>query len=304
MRADAGARRKFRVEDGRAARHPSTMNSTHADTRDYARIERAIAYLDGHRRAQPSLDDVAQAIGLSPFHAQRLFQRWAGVSPKRFLQFLTATDAVALLRDERPVLATAYDLGLSGPSRLHDLMIAVEAMTPGDVRNAGEGVTIRWGVHDTPFGGGLFGSTARGLAYLAFLHDGADAALEDLHARWPRATILHDAAATRDVAQRVFAPAGTTAPLPLHLRGTNFQLKVWDALLRVPSGRLTTYAELAQAVGAPRAQRAVGAAVGRNPIAFIVPCHRVIRGTGAFGGYHWGEPRKRAILARELLNSA
>lgn len=285
-------------------RDRSAMNRTDPVSRDYERIERAIQYLDAHRREQPSLDDVAQAIDLSPFHAQRLFQRWAGVSPKRFLQFLTAADAFALLRAERPVLATAYELGLSGPGRLHDLMVAVEAMTPGDVRNAGAGITIRWGVHDTPFGDALFGVTERGLAHLAFIHTGTDAALADLHARWPRAVVAHDGAATADVAERVFATARNGAPLALHLRGTNFQLKVWDALLRVPAGRLTTYAELADAIGAPRAHRAVGAAVGRNPIAFLVPCHRVIRGTGAFGGYHWGEPRKRAILARELLHSA
>lgn len=280
------------------------MSRTEPDIRDYARIERAIEYLDTHRREQPSLDDVAQAIGLSAFHAQRLFQRWAGVSPKRFLQFLTAADAFALLREERPVLATAYDLGLSGPSRLHDLMVAVEAMSPGDVRNAGAGVTIRWGVHDTPFGDALFGVTPRGLAHLAFVHAGTDAAHADLRARWPRAAIVEDTSATASVTAQVFAAANGTGPLALHLRGTNFQLKVWDALLRVPPGRLTTYAELANAIGAPRAHRAVGAAVGRNPIAFLVPCHRVIRGTGAFGGYHWGESRKRAILARELLHSA
>jgi len=268
---------------------------------EYARIERAIAYLVENQRRQPSLDDVARAIGLSPSHAQRLFQRWAGVSPKRFLQFLNARDAFRLLSENRPVLATAYDLGLSGGSRLHDLMIAVEAVSPGEVQRAGEGLELRWGIHPTPYGDALFAASPRGLCHLAFIGEDHDEALADVRARWPAASLKRDQDATAQLAGAVFATDGDRPPLPLHLRGTNFQLKVWHALLSVPPGRLTTYAEIAQAIGAPTANRAVGAAVGRNPIAYVVPCHRVIRGTGAIGDYHWGACRKHAILARELL---
>lgn len=273
-------------------------------TTDYARIERAIAYLIENQRAQPSLEDVARVIGLSPFHAQRLFQRWAGVSPKRFLQFLTARDAFKLLREDRPVLATAYELGLSGPGRLHDLMIAAEAAAPGDVQRAGAGLELAWGVHPTPYGEALFGASVKGLCHLAFIGEDHDEALADLRARWPAARLRRDQEATGRLAARVFATDTDAPPLPLHLRGTNFQLKVWHALLQVPAGRLTTYAELARAIDAPTAHRAVGAAVGRNPLAFVVPCHRVIRGSGAIGEYHWGACRKHAILAREVLGAA
>lgn len=268
---------------------------------EYARIERAIEYLITNQRRQPSLDDVAQAIGLSPSHAQRLFQRWAGVSPKRFLQFLNARDAFKLLSENQPVLATAYDLGLSGGSRLHDLMIAVEAVSPGEVQRAGAGLELRWGIHPTPFGEALFAASPRGLCHLAFIGEDHDEALADVRTRWPAATLRRDQEGTEALATSVFATDDQRPPLPLHLRGTNFQIKVWNALLNVPPGRLTTYAAIAQSIGAPTANRAVGAAVGRNPIAYVVPCHRVIRGSGAIGDYHWGPCRKHAILARELL---
>lgn len=270
-------------------------------TADYARIERAIEYLIANQRQQPSLDDVARVIGLSPSHAQRLFRRWAGVSPKRFLQFLNARDAFELLSEDRPVLATAYDLGLSGPSRLHDLMIAVDAVSPGEVQRAGAGLELRWGVHATPYGDALFAASPRGLCHLAFIGEDHDEALADVRCRWPAATLRRDEDGTAALAAAVFAADGDRAPLPLHLRGTNFQIKVWDALLRIPPGRLTTYGEIAATIDAPTASRAVGAAVGRNPIAYVVPCHRVIRGSGAIGEYHWGACRKHAILARELL---
>lgn len=270
-------------------------------TADYARIERAIEYLIENQRQQPSLDDVARVIGLSPSHAQRLFRRWAGVSPKRFLQFLNARDAFELLSEDRPVLATAYDLGLSGPSRLHDLMIAVDAVSPGEVQRAGAGLELRWGVHATPYGDALFAASPRGLCHLAFIGEDHDEALADVRCRWPAATLRRDEDGTAALATAVFAADGDRAPLPLHLRGTNFQVKVWDALLRIPPGRLTTYGEIAATIDAPTASRAVGAAVGRNPIAYVVPCHRVIRGSGVIGDYHWGACRKHAILARELL---
>jgi AraC family transcriptional regulator of adaptative response/methylated-DNA-[protein]-cysteine methyltransferase len=280
-----------------------TNNDLH---RDYERVARAIKFITTNRRAQPSLDDVARAIGVSPFHAQRIFQRWAGVSPKRFLQFLTARDAFTLLRDEQqPVLATAYDLGLSGPSRLHDLMVAVDAVTPGTVQSAGAGLAVRWGVHDTPYGAALVGRSDRGLCWFGFVTTPEQHGDSTLRQRWPHATITHDPAVTAPLVQRMFGEADPAAPpLPLHLRGTNFQVKVWEALLRVPPGRLTTYAEVAQAVGEPTAHRAVGAAVGRNPLGYVVPCHRVIRASGAIGDYHWGATRKQAILAQELLREA
>ena len=267
---------------------------------DYRRIEKAIRYLEENFRRQPELSEVAAAVGLSDYHFQRLFRRWAGVSPKRFVQFLTADYARALLLDSWTVLDAAYEAGLSGPGRLHDLLLSVDGVTPGEARRRGEGVTIRHGVHDSPFGPALLAATDRGICALHFLEEeGPAPALADLADRWTGATIVEDSAATAPLAERAFSPAPDGAPLSLHLSGTNFQVKVWEALLRVPSGALTSYEQLAGRVGAPAAVRAVGTAVGRNPIAFLIPCHRVIRKTGAFGEYRWGPARKRAILGWE-----
>lgn len=275
----------------------------HMGRSDYARIEAAIQYLDGHVDSQPSLADVAKHVGLSEFHFQRLFQRWAGLSPKRFLQFATAEHARTLLRGSGSVLDVSMQVGLSSPGRLHDLILNVDAVTPGDVRRGGEGLSVRHGFAQTPFGECLVALTERGVCALSFIA-GEDraAALGELRARWPRARHALDAKGAREVAERLFAGHGGrpgTSPLSLHLRGTNFQIRVWEALLRIPEGAVSTYTEVARAVGMPSAMRAVGNAVGQNPVAFLIPCHRVLRQTGAFGGYRWGVPRKRALLAWE-----
>lgn len=271
-------------------------------TNDYERIARAIAYLEDHAAEQPSLGAVARAAGLSAFHFQRLFRRWAGVSPKRFLQFVTAQRAKGRLQGGGTVLETAYDVGLSGPGRLHDLLVSTEAVTPGQVRAAGAGLEIRWGRHATPFGDCVIAATPRGVCHLSF-HQRDDIApgIERLRRDWPAARLIRDQVGTARLAARVFRTGrerpGT--PLALHVRGTNFQLKVWEALLRIPAAETTSYGTIAAAVGAPGAARAVGSAVGDNPIAFVIPCHRVLRGTGALGGYRWGLERKRAMLAWE-----
>ena len=264
---------------------------------DYVRIEKAIRFLDGNFRRQPELAEVAAAVGLSDYHFQRLFRRWAGVSPKRFLQFLTAEYARDLLADSWTVLDAAYEAGLSGPGRLHDLMVTVDGVTPGEARRGGEGVSIRHGVHPSPFGDFLLAATDRGVCALTFLDDeGLDAALEGVAARWPGAGLHEDPASTAPLAERIFAGGER---VPLHLEGTNFQIRVWEALLRVPGGTVVTYERIAASLGSPGAVRAVGTAVGRNPIAYAIPCHRVIRKTGAFGEYRWGAARKRAMLGWE-----
>jgi AraC family transcriptional regulator of adaptative response/methylated-DNA-[protein]-cysteine methyltransferase len=268
---------------------------------DYDRIAKAIEYLRAHAAGQPTLGDVATHIGMSESQMQRVFTRWAGISPKRFLQYLTAGHAERLLREGRPVLAAAYEAGLSAPSRLHDLMINATAVTPGGHRDFGAGIVIRHGTHETPFGSAFLAVTDRGICQLGFLHDGHDdiAELETLRKRWPRATIVHSQADTAMFAHAVFSAINAAAPIPLHLKGTNFQLKVWEALLRVPYGDVTTYDAIARDIGAPTSHRAVGTAIGSNPVAMLIPCHRVIRKSGALGDYHWGDTRKHALLAWE-----
>ncbi len=269
-------------------------------TSDYERIERAIRYLDAHRLEQPRLADVAAEIGLSEHHFQRLFRRWAGVSPKRFVQYLTAEHAKQLLRAGASVLDTAFETGLSAPSRVHDLLVSLEAVTPGEYKRRGAGLTIRHGLHPSPFGATLVATTERGILSLAFVepHE-AHARIRELAERWPLAHIVRDDAATRPLIERIFDDARAQRPVPVLVRGTNFEVRVWEALLRVPPGAATTYGALASAVDAPRAARAVGRAVGRNPVGYLIPCHRVLRSTGAFGEYRWGAARKRAMLAFE-----
>lgn len=269
---------------------------------DYARIEKAIRFLDRERAAAPSLAEAAAHVGLSETHFQKLFTRWAGISPKRFLQHRTAQVVKQLLREGRPVLDASYEAGLSGPGRLHDLLVNAEAATPGEVQRAGEGVTVRYGFHPTPFGECLIGVTARGVCHLAFVAPVTRAeALERLKQDWSCATLVPDQDATRAAAAKAFPPPGSTdrPALALHVKGTNFQLKVWRALLEIPPGQVTTYGDLAAKVGNPKASRAVGAAVGSNPVSYLIPCHRVIRSTGELGGYAWGPDRKRVMLALE-----
>jgi len=270
---------------------------------DYARVERAIRFLEQHAERHPSLAEVARSAGLSPAHFQRLFTRWAGLSPKRFLQFLAKEHAVERLRRSATVLDAAWDAGLSGPGRLHDLLVSSEAATPGEVASGGRGVSISWGFHPTPFGECLLGMTARGICHLSFVGPGGrHAALADLGRRWPRASLREDRALASRTAERVFAGTGR-GELRLHLAGTNFQLKVWEALLRIPPGAATTYGDVARRIGRPTAARAVAAAVGANPVAWIIPCHRVLRSVGTLGGYRWGLERKRAMLGWEAARA-
>lgn len=277
------------------------------DSRDFQRIARAIAYIDGHWSEQPSLAALARAAGLSRFHFSRLFRRWAGISPRQYLQHVTGLAAKARLRGRASVLDAALEAGLSGPGRLHDLMVTLEAMSPAEYARGGEGVRIECGFAPTPFGLMLCGRTARGICHLGF-EPAADRARAErtLRSDWPRATLHWSDAMAVEIARRLWAPrpAGRrtgVAPLRLHVRGTNFQLRVWRALLRLDAETHSSYGELARALGRPGAARAVGQAVGANPLAWIIPCHRVLRGSGALGGYRWGPERKRAMLVWEGL---
>ncbi len=278
----------------------ATKWNTPQDARDYRRVEKALHYLNTHRQTQPDLDEVARAAGLSPYHFQRLFQRWAGVSPKRFLQFLTKEHAKTLLDGGISVLETSHAVGLSGAGRLHDLFVTAEAVSPGEYKSAGSGIAIRWGKHASPFGPCFIATNKRGVCALAFADDddAMSFALEELRGRWPLATIDQSQRDTGHAAREIFG-GRRAQPLNVLLRGTPFQLKVWEAMLRIPEGQVSSYSVLAEAIGQPRAARAVGSAVAKNPVAYLIPCHRVIRSIGEFGDYHWGPLRKRAILGWE-----
>jgi AraC family transcriptional regulator of adaptative response/methylated-DNA-[protein]-cysteine methyltransferase len=271
-------------------------------TTDYDRVEKAIVYLEANFRRQPALKELAGATGLSESRFHRLFTRWAGVTPKRFLQFLTAEHARRLLTESAKVLDASFESGLSGPGRLHDLVVNVYAVTPGELGEAGEGLTIRYGVHPSPFGDCLLAITGKGVCGLEFLSGRTVGnAVETLRERWGNASFVEDPKATKTVMSRIFAPSrrGNLPPLNVLVKGTNFQVRVWEALVRIPPGCADSYSELATRIDAPGAGRAVGSALARNPVAFLIPCHRVIRKTGAFGEYHWGEARKKALLAWE-----
>lgn len=274
--------------------------SKHASA-DYARIEQAIIFLRTSAPRQPSLREVAAAVHLSEFHLQRLFSRWAGISPKRFLQLLTLEHAKTQLADSTDVLSASLTTGLSGPGRLHDLFVSIEAVTPGEFKTRGKDVAIQYGFHPTPFGPCLLGKTGRGICYLEFAADRTEAdMLEHLQNRWPGAALQQAQAETGRLVTKIFKPGRPgTASFNLLVRGTNFQLQVWNALLRIPPGYTTSYAEVARWIGKPGASRAVGNAVGNNPIAWLIPCHRVLRSDGHLGGYHWGTDRKSACLVWE-----
>jgi len=276
------------------------MPSAPPDCADYAIVRRAIEFLSTRYRDQPSVEEVAAEVGLSPSHFQHVFKRWAGLTPKAFLQAITIDRARELLKGSASVLDAAYDVGLSGPSRLHDLFVAHEALTPGDYRR--DDLTLRFGFHNSPFGEAIVVAAPRGMAGLGFVDDGnRAAALADMTRRWPRAQFVEDPEATAPYAARAFDPSQwrPDAPLRIVMIGTDFEVRVWETLLSVPLGRATTYSDIASRLGRPKAARAVGAAVGKNPISFVVPCHRVLGRSGALTGYHWGLARKQAIIGWE-----
>jgi AraC family transcriptional regulator of adaptative response/methylated-DNA-[protein]-cysteine methyltransferase len=274
---------------------------------DYERVRKALAYMTARWRDQPSQEAIAEHVGVSPSHLHHIFRRWAGLTPKAFLQAVTLDHARELLRGSASVLDTALEVGLSGPGRLHDLFVTHEAMSPGEWKSGGEGLILRYGFHPSPFGEAIVVAAPRGLAGMGFVDDGnRPAALADMRRRWPRATYVEDAAATAPLATRAFDPATWRPETPLRvvLIGTDFEVRVWETLLRIPLGRATTYSDIASHLGKPKAARAVGAAVGRNPVSFVVPCHRVLGRSGALTGYHWGLTRKQAILGWEAGRTA
>ena len=269
---------------------------------DYGRVESAIRFIETEALRQPSLGEIAGAAGLSEFHFQRLFSRWVGISPKRFLQFLTKEYARKLLQESRDVLSVTYDAGLSSPGRLHELFVTCEAVTPGEVKSKGEGLQIDYGFHPSPFGRCLVAVTERGICGLSFVQEAPEESLvQTLRKRWPGAGLRLSPEGTAAVARRIFTFEVHSEPGPLHLfvRGTNFQIQVWEALIRIPFGKAVTYEDVARHIGMPNAPRAVGNAVGSNPIPFLIPCHRVIRKMGEFGNYGEGPQRKKAILGWE-----
>ncbi|UJQ35237.1 methylated-DNA--[protein]-cysteine S-methyltransferase [Aeromonas caviae] len=268
---------------------------------DYARIADAIRFIASQVARQPTLDEIAAHVHLSPFHFQRLFSRWAGVTPKRYLQVLTLERAKALLQESRPLLEVADTLGLSSGSRLYDHFVQLEAVTPGEYKQRGAGLVIDHGVHDTPFGQAFVALTPRGVCNFSFLDDQApQAPLAALAQRWPTAELREAPSRTQEVIHTMFDGSKTPdRPLSLHVSGTNFQISVWRALLQIPPAKVVSYAQVASAVGNPKAARAVGLAMGANPVALMIPCHRVIQQNGKLGGYHWGETRKQAIHAWE-----
>ncbi len=281
---------------------PDRLSELNCSVPDYDVVRRAIEYISEHWRAQPESDAIARAAGVSTTELHHLFRRWAGLTPKAFLQALTLDHARRLLRDSASVLDASFEVGLSGPGRLHDLFVTHEAMSPGEWKSGGAGLTISYGFHPSPFGTALVMASERGLAGLAFADAGEErAALADMRGRWPRAACVEDSARTAPLAQRIFDSKlwKKDRPLRVVLIGTDFEVRVWETLLRIPMGCATTYSDIAAKIERPAASRAVGAAVGKNPVSFVVPCHRVLGKSGDITGYHWGLTRKRAMLGWE-----
>jgi len=270
---------------------------------DYEKIKKIILYLDQHFKEQPSLAELAKLVGLSEFHFHRLFTRWAGITPKNFLQCITAEHAKKCLRESKSILETSLAAGLSGPSRLHDLLISVEGSTPGEFKTKGQGLEIFYGFYPSPFGKVLIGKSQRGICYLSFVDKGERTALQELKKYWTNAKIVHKPSIMQKLGKELFTFRSRDSrkknTVKIHLNGTAFQVKVWSALLQISSGELYSYGDIAEAVGMPGAARAVGTAIGNNKIAFLIPCHRVIRESGALGGYRWGLTRKKVILGWE-----
>lgn len=286
----------------------NALNAQTRLVRDYDRIEAAIRFLQSHYRDQPGLDEIAAAVNISPYHFQRLFTRWAGISPKRFLQCLTIEHAKTMLVESESLLDTALEVGLSGPGRLHDLFMTFEAMTPGEFKEEGRGLTLRWGIAPGPYGFVAIALSDRGICALEFLPAAtSDMAVERLARRLPCARFVEAPDEIAKIADRLFRPddGAERSPLKLRVRGTNFQIRVWRALLNIAPGRLTTYGAIATAIGQPSAARAVGSAIGANPIGYLIPCHRVIRSAGLMDtNYRWGSARKLALIGSELAVAA
>ncbi|MGE4318488.1 MAG: bifunctional transcriptional activator/DNA repair enzyme AdaA [Deferribacterales bacterium] len=267
---------------------------------DYERIEKAIKFIMEHADDQPDLESVARYLDLSPFHFQRLFKDWAGISPKRFLQYLTVEKAKKLLTESRSVLDTAFEAGLSGPSRLHDLFVSTEAVTPGEYKSMGESLSIRHSFQKTPFGECLIAVTDRGVCGLSFTGDrGRDAELTALRDKWKNAVFSENTEEGRDTIEKIFARHGGAREIKVFMKGTNFQIKVWTAVMNIPDGTFASYGRIAKEIGCPGASRAVGTALGQNSVGYLIPCHRVFRETGVISGYRWGADRKRAMIAYE-----
>lgn len=268
----------------------------------YEIMSQAIAYLREQAPSQPKVEEVAQVLGMSPAHFNQVFAQWVGITPRRFLHYLTKERAKVLLRQSKDVLEVSYRAGLSGPGRLHELLVTYEAVSPGEFKT-GE-ITIHFGLQPSPFGYCLLGVTARGICHLSFLEtDDEYKATQLLREAWPSATLVRDEAKVKPYLKQLFGVHQSQQPLPLLLKGTNFQIKVWEALLAIPTGQVASYADIAHLVGSPKAVRAVGKACGQNPVGFIIPCHRVLTSQGQLGGYHWGVARKEAILAWEAVRS-
>lgn len=272
---------------------------------DYRKIEKALLFLETHFRDQPSLSETARHVGLSEFHFQRLFSRWVGISPKRFLQFLTKEHAKKMLQTSKNILDAAYESGLSGSGRLHDLLVHCEALTPGQLKEKGSGLTIHYGFHSSPFGTCLLALTDRGICHLRFVQESGTGLVEALCNNWPNADIQHSPGKTGPVISSVFNRDRKIPTRPLHIfvQGTNFQIKVWEALLRIPFGTAVAYEDIAHHIGSPGAVRAVGTAIGKNPVPYLIPCHRVVRKMGDFGNFGEGPIRKKAIIGWEAAKS-
>lgn len=275
------------------------------ESADYRRVEQAIHYLEDQFRSSPDLEKIAAHVGLSKFHFDRLFRRWAGISPMRFLRFLTLEYTKEQLARSANLLDTAYDAGLSGPGRLHDLYVTFEAMTPGEYKQQGKELSVAYGLHHTPFGLALIGITARGICHLSFVHPDDQNGLSVLRQRWPQASFTRNQVRTGQMVQQIFAPAKQRREsILLHIKGTNFQFNVWRALCSIPPGRLVSYRDVAVGIGRIGAHRAVANAVARNPVGFLIPCHRVIARSGKIHAYRWGVDRKKAILGYEAAHAA
>lgn len=268
---------------------------------DYAKIEQAINFIDANFKSRPSLDDIAESVQLSKFHFNRLFKRWAGIGPIQFLQFLTLDHTKKKLAEAKSLLATSLESGLSGPGRLHDLFVTFEAMTPGEFKKQGAGLPIEYGFCDSPFGECLLAFTKRGICHLGFVQDGRQDALDQLTQTWPGALFKENPQAVEPLASQLFPLAGARQARPFNLlvKGTNFQINVWKALLQIPLGSMATYQDIAEYMGRPTASRAVANAIAINPVAYLIPCHRVISKTGKIHQYRWGSPRKKAIVGWE-----